>query len=130
MIPCWLEGSWIKTRCGAESIDSSRNTSPERRSGPNSLYSLSEEAADDLLRILDESMLQWGAAAARRMQARLEARFARIAAGITPGHKRLDVARHLPLRFAVEPPFVIAFNPEKRQIVRIVHGRRDFSTLF
>ena len=61
---------------------------------------------------------------------RLEARFARIAAGITVGHKRNDVAPELPLLFASEPPFVIAFNLERKIIVRIVHGRRDFAGLF
>ena len=32
--------------------------------------------------------------------------------------------------FLVEPPWVIAYDPDTRQVLRILHGARDFPTIF
>lgn len=42
----------------------------------------------------------------------------------------MDVPQSLPLLFVAEGPFVIAFDPATRTIVRVLHGRQDFSRLF
>lgn len=94
------------------------------------MYRLSEEAADDLLGILAHTADRYGIAAARRLEARLKARFAAIAAGIALGHQRSDISAELRLRFVTERPFVVAFDPETRIIIRILHGARDFPSLF
>ncbi len=46
------------------------------------------------------------------------------------GHKRRDVPAELPFLFVSEPPFVIAYDQQTLQIVRIIHGRRNIPNLF
>ena len=83
----------------------------------------------DLQNILDQS-LQWGASKARETRWMLLAHCARIAQGISLGHKRADIPTQQPTLYVVEKPFVIAYNPETRIVLRILHGRRDLARLF
>jgi plasmid stabilization system protein ParE len=94
------------------------------------VFELSKEAAEDVAAILSEAMQSGGAAGAVRMACPLDAKFRAIATGLVPGHRRSDIEASIPLRFAIEYPFVIAFDPASRRIVRALHGRRDFSTIF
>lgn len=94
------------------------------------MFGLSDEAAEDVAAILLDAMQSGGAAGVLRMARRLEAKFQAIATGLVPGHRRSDIGTSIPLRFAIEYPFVIAFDPASRRIVRVLHGRRDFSTIF
>ena len=94
------------------------------------MYELSEEAAQDLLDILAESIERWGEVTARKTAARLERRFEDIAAGLAVGHRRADVPKDFDLRFVNERPFVIAFDTTTRRIVRILYGAQDFPRVF
>ena len=94
------------------------------------MFELSEEAAEDVVSILTETVRSHGRAGALQMKQRLEAKFEAIASGLVPGHYRSDIETSIPLRFAIEYPFVIAFDPARRRIVRGLHGRRDFPTIF
>jgi plasmid stabilization system protein ParE len=94
------------------------------------VYRLSPEAEGDLNDIIFYSENHFGAGTARRLQQRLEERFVRIAEGRVIGHIRADVPTSLPLRFDVVRPFVIAFEPETKIIIRVLHGARDFGTIF
>jgi plasmid stabilization system protein ParE len=40
------------------------------------------------------------------------------------------VPSSLTLRFLTEKPFVIAFDPATRTIVRVLHGRSDLARIF
>jgi plasmid stabilization system protein ParE len=91
----------------------------------SSLYTLSQQAAADLVRILDESEARWGESIAERTEARLKRQFERIGSGMAMGHQRTDVPEELPLLFVVEKPFVIAFDRASRTIVRVLHERSD-----
>ncbi|MBP2290383.1 type II toxin-antitoxin system RelE/ParE family toxin [Azospirillum rugosum] len=88
-------------------------------------FRLSPKAARDVVLLLVDSRSRWGDLVARRTRKRLIARFSAIASGAAQGHRRSDVPDHLPLRFVLEPPFVIAFHAETREIIRVFHGRRD-----
>jgi plasmid stabilization system protein ParE len=93
-------------------------------------FELSPEATRDVAAILEESRREYGKLAAFRMKQRLDQKFTDIALGIAKGHTRWDLATAIPLRFEVARPFVVAFDPETRRIVRVVHGSRDFPALF
>jgi plasmid stabilization system protein ParE len=94
------------------------------------LFNLSDEAISDLVGILLYSEAEFGVLAARRLQTRLERCFTAITSGTIKGHPRRDVSTSRPILFAVERPFVIAFDAETRQIYRVIHGARDFAALF
>jgi len=94
------------------------------------VFELSSEAAEDVAAILRETVRPRGRADALRMRLRLEAKFEGIAAGLVPGHRRGDIVASIQLRFAIEYPFVIAFDPASRCIVRVLHGSRDFPAIF
>lgn len=94
------------------------------------MYALSRQAAADLVRILDESEARWGESTAQRTEVRIRHRFEHIGSGTVVGHRRADVPEELSLLFVAEKPFVIAFNPATKTVVRVLHGRRDFSRLF
>ena len=94
------------------------------------MYTLSPRAIADLRSILRRSFEQYGSIGAARLQQRLEKRFEGIAAGAVLGHRRHDVTPRRPILFDVERPFVIAFDPESRTILRIVHGARDMRRVF
>src|SRR4051812_3468578 len=87
---------------------------------------LSRQALADFLRILRESRREWGEDTARRSGARLLARFRQIADGSAIGHERRDVKPRTPTLFLVEEPWVIAYHPTGRQVLRILHGAMDF----
>jgi plasmid stabilization system protein ParE len=93
-------------------------------------FRLSAAARVDLNDILDFSEARFGARAADRLEARFVTAFERIARGTAIGHMRRDIAANVPLRFVVERPFVIAFDPATREIVRILHGARNFGAIF
>jgi plasmid stabilization system protein ParE len=93
-------------------------------------YRLSAQALEDVAEILEYLRIEAGQNVASRMAARLDERFRKIATGIALGHKRGDVPSRRPLRFSVERPYVVAFDPETRLIVRVVHGARNFRRLF
>lgn len=97
-------------------------------------YTLSSTAARDLASILHD--LLWneeygGVAAASRVDEILDRWLTRIAAGLAIGHRRKYLPRSCELLFVVADPteYVIALDPRTREIVRIVHGRRDFPAL-
>jgi plasmid stabilization system protein ParE len=94
------------------------------------LYTLSPRAIADLRSILRRSFEQYGSIGAARLQQRLEKRFEGIAAGTVLGHRRHDVTPRRPIRFVTERPFVIAFDPDTKVILRIVHGARDMRRVF
>ena len=91
---------------------------------------LSRRALADLVRILRDSQREWGLHTARRTRARLLAGFAQIAEGAAVGHERRDVKPRTPTLFLVEGPWVIAYDPTKRQVLRILHGAMDFPAIF
>jgi plasmid stabilization system protein ParE len=91
---------------------------------------LSRQAADDLIGILSQSAREFGTVVARRSRDRLLTRIAAIQNGTAIGHRRQDVRTRLPTRFLREDPWVICFNPDTRQVYRILHGARDFPAIF
>lgn len=94
---------------------------------PSNLY---PPALRDLVRILRESRRQFGTIVARQSRDRLYARCEAIRTGNEKGHLRADVQPRYPTRFADETPWVIAFDPETRNIYRIVHGHRHLPSMF
>ncbi|QJE74119.1 type II toxin-antitoxin system RelE/ParE family toxin [Aerophototrophica crusticola] len=91
---------------------------------------LSRDAARDLLSILKDSQRDWGPMVARKTRDRLVRRCKDIADGWSYGHKRPDVPTRYAVLFVAEPPFIIAYAPETRQVLRILHGARDFTKIF
>ena len=91
---------------------------------------LSRQALADFVRILRESQRGWGTDTARHTRARLLARFAQIADGSAVGHERHDVKPRTPTLFLVEEPWVIAYHPTRRQVLRILHGAMDFPAIY
>jgi plasmid stabilization system protein ParE len=67
---------------------------------------------------------------ARQSRDRLLLRVQAIRNGTVTGHRRYDVPTRRPTRFLNEDPWVICFNPDTRQVYRILHGARDFPALF
>lgn len=91
---------------------------------------LSPQAARDLISILKQSNKRWGMHTARKTRDRMLARCKSVADGTAVGHRREDLGSRRPRLFLNEPPYVIAFNPQTRRVLRIVHGARDFPALF
>ena len=91
---------------------------------------LSRKAVEDLVRILRRSSREFGVAIARQSRERLIARIRAIETGAAIGHPRADVPSRRPILFLNEEPWVICFNPNTRHVYRIVHGARDFPSLF
>ena len=91
---------------------------------------LSRRALEDLLKILRRSSREFGVAVARKARERLLTRVREIEMGTAIGHRRTDVPTRRPILFLNEDPWVLCFNPDTRQIYRIVHGARDFPALF
>lgn len=73
---------------------------------------------------------EWSLDTARRTADRLLARCRAIENGTAIGHQRRDVRPRRPTLFVVEAPFVIAYSPDTRQVLRIIHGARDFPAIF
>jgi plasmid stabilization system protein ParE len=93
------------------------------------LYLLSRRALADRIRILGESREKFGEPAAERLAKRIRGKLEAIGSGTAQGHLRADVPER-ELRFEIVDPFVIAFRPSDRVIVRIVHGARDMRRVF
>jgi len=91
---------------------------------------LSRQATKDLLLILRRSAEEFGITTARRSCDRILGKCKVIEAGHAVGHKRPDIRTLTPTLVVNESPWVIFFNPETRQITRIIHGARDFPALF
>jgi plasmid stabilization system protein ParE len=91
---------------------------------------LSRQAGDDLVRILRRSAQTFGVAVGRRSRDRLVAAINAVEDGTAIGHRRQDVRPRRPTLFLNEDPWVICFNPDTRQVYRILHGARDFPALF
>lgn len=91
---------------------------------------LSSRALADLVSIVRHGAREWGLATAQRTADRLLARCRAIEAGTAIGHQRSDVRPRRPTLFVVEAPWVIAYSPDTRQVLRIVHGARDLPALF
>jgi plasmid stabilization system protein ParE len=87
---------------------------------------LSRQAAADFTEILRRSEREWGVSTARRTRARLLLRFGQIAGGSAVGHHRDDVKPRTPTLFLWEAPWVIAYKPETRQVLRVLYGTRHF----
>lgn len=90
---------------------------------------LSRRAIGDLLDILEESARQYHRSIVLRSRDRLAGRCAAVLAGTAEGHRRPDLPPDLPFRFVNEPPWVIAFDPDTRLVLRILHEKRDFPAL-
>ena len=91
---------------------------------------LSRRAAADFVEIMRRSERAWGVAVARRTRERLLLRFRQIADGSAVGHRRHDVRPRTPTLFLSEAPWVIAYDPGKRQVLRVLYGTRDFPAVF
>jgi plasmid stabilization system protein ParE len=91
---------------------------------------LSRRAANDLLAILRRSAKEFGVVTARRSGWRLLSRCHSIAEGTAVGHRRHDIPTGTPTLFVTEPPWIIAYNSDTRQVLRIIHGAQDFPALF
>lgn len=76
------------------------------------------------------SAREWGLATAQQTAARLLTRVHAVAGGTAIGHERRDVRPRRRTLFLVEEPWVIAYSPDTRQVLRILHGARDFPALF
>lgn len=73
---------------------------------------------------------EWGLDTARRTADRLLARCRAVEDGTAVGHRRRDVRPRRPTLFLIEAPWVIAYRPDTRQVLRILHGARDFPAIF
>lgn len=91
---------------------------------------LSAQALADLVGIVRRSAREWGLGTARRTADRLLARVRAVADATAIGHERGDVRPRRSTLFLVEAPWVIAYRPDTRQVLRILHGARDFPALF
>lgn len=91
---------------------------------------LSRRAMADFLRILRRSGREWGTETALQTRARLLHRFRQVADGLAVGHRRQDVEPRTPTLFLNEDPWVIAYRPETRQVLRVLHGARDFKSIY
>jgi plasmid stabilization system protein ParE len=91
---------------------------------------LSPQALRDVVSILRRSMREFGVPTALRSRDRIFARCRAIRNGTTFGHRRMDVTTRRPTLFINEHPWVIAYDPESRSVLRIVHASRDLSALF
>jgi antitoxin ParD1/3/4 len=92
------------------------------------LYLLTPQAEEDLFSIWSYIALD-NVEAADRVEARLYAAFAFLAANPIAGHIRSDLT-HRPVRFWTLPRFrnhIIVYDPESHplRIIRILHGALD-----
>lgn len=91
---------------------------------------LSRRAVADFLDILRRSEQGWGVDTARRTRARLLRRFEQIADGTAAGHERHDVKPRTRTLFLNEDPWVVAYRPATRQVLRVLHGAMDFKAIY
>ena len=93
-------------------------------------YQLSEEASADVHEIIGWVADEHGDEAAHRLFEALDEKFEAIGAGLVVGHVRRDVQTIRAVRFTKAGNYMITFDPETNEIVRVVHGARDFPTVF
>jgi plasmid stabilization system protein ParE len=96
---------------------------------PASRRGLSRAAARDLAAILDWSLDRWGPSVASETEVRLLRRIGQVAEGSAAGHQRPDIRTRRRVLFLVEAPWLLAFDPEVRVVLRILHGRRDVPSI-
>ena len=97
------------------------------------MYTLSRRAQQDRIRLIEDLAADRnaGVAVARYVDGIIEDYLLRIAAKLIPGHPRQDIKIRRSLLFCTAEPtkYVIAFDPESRKIVRILHGRRELARI-
>lgn len=91
---------------------------------------LSNRARADLVSIARYTLRHFGSDVARASVARLLARAKGIEGGQVFGHPRDDVRVNVAVNFVSEPPWIFAFRPDSKQVLRILHGSRDFPRIF
>jgi plasmid stabilization system protein ParE len=95
------------------------------------LDNLTPEAAVDLRRELRRSRRLFGGDQTLRMQARLLDCFSRIADGTAVGHRhRYAGDASGTILCLTVAPLLIFYDIQTRDILRIVDGRRDLSSIF
>ncbi len=97
-----------------------------RGNGPDNL---APQARRDLVAIITRSAIVYGAARADRAEERILRECPKIAEGIDHGHTRDDVPTRRVIHFIVVRPWVIAYNPTTRRVLRILDGRRDLGRI-
>lgn len=86
---------------------------------------LTAQAKRDLNAILERSADVFGKSQAELLQERVFTVCADIADGMNHGHALPTATVRRPTRIIVVHPFIIAYNPKTRKVIRIVDGRRD-----
>ncbi len=90
---------------------------------------ISRRALRDLIGILRHSRKHFTRATTARTEARLVARCIDVDKGRAGGHRRPDIDAGGATLFINERPWVIAYDVETRQVLRILHGARDLPAL-
>ena len=90
---------------------------------------LSKLADIDLTDILYRSLKSFGLDQTRFTESRIRARCLSIWDGSTLGHKINALSTRRPTLYYYEQPWMIAFDPSTREIIRIFHARRDLAKL-
>ena len=96
------------------------------------MANLSRRAASDVVAILKRTAKEWGRDVALELEAAFTEKFEKIFVGIAQGHTRLDAKPKRPLLFENMDhyPFVIAFEPRSRRIVRVIYAGRNMPDIF
>jgi plasmid stabilization system protein ParE len=99
------------------------------------VYALSRRAQADLRRIISgiaENDQYGGVAAARRISRILDRHMRRIAEGRVVGHRNDRMRTKRPLLYSVARPtkYMIAFDPDTREIAGIAYGGQDPDAMF
>ena len=90
---------------------------------------LSKPADMDLTEILYRSLKRFGLDQTKAAEDRICARCLSIRDGSTIGHKIDILSTRRPILYHYEHPWMIAFDPGTREIIRIFHARRDLAKL-
>jgi plasmid stabilization system protein ParE len=99
------------------------------------VYRLSRRAQADLRRIITgiaENDEYGGVVAARRVARILDRHMLQIADGLVVGHRNDNIVTKRTLLYSVARPskYMIAFDPETREIAGIAYGGQDPDTMF
>jgi plasmid stabilization system protein ParE len=99
------------------------------------VYRLSRRAQADLRRIINgiaEDNRYGGPVAARRVARILDRHMLRIANGRVVGHRNDKIITKRPLLYSVAHPtkYMIAFDPDSRDIAGIAYGGQNPETMF
>ena len=90
---------------------------------------LSRLARLDLNAIIEQTIDRFGEEFSRTTADRILGRCLSIQEGHTVGHRIDYIRRRRPILYHYEQPWMIAFRPKSREIIRIVHGRRNLARL-